>query len=293
MKELWDDQIHNAPFIEACTHIWSDDVSRLQKSGVWDYYQAISEEFNKPLVNYTNLPENAIIFVGMCHLLEDIFNGLPRNGNYIFIHRTNDRPYTERMNDCKPASVKYVYTVDCRGKFSNVFAIPFGNASINGEDNIVKKVATTQYFEKLPKPHKLFVCFNTNPDTPHRIEAIKVLKDKPFAFVYELEYPHKQMDVETFYKNLKHHKFTMALAGCGADASRQWAAIQLGSIPIVTDCPEMRHFEDLPLIFCPKDMNEITEEWLNLQDVSGKSTERMRASYWINHINEKRKEHGI
>ena len=283
MKPLWEDQIHNAPFIECCTHIWSDDVSRKDKSGVWEYYQAISKEFNKPLVDHTNLPPKAIIFVGMCHILEQIFNSLPPGGNYIFIHRTNDRPYTKEMNDCKPKSVRFVYTVDCRGKFENVFAIPFGNASINGEDNLIKKIAITEQFRALPKT-KLFVCFNTNPDTPHRIEAIKVLRDKPFAFVYELEYPHKQMSADTFYHEVKRHKFTMALAGCGADASRQWAAIQLGSIPIVTDCPEMRHFEDLPLIFCPKNMNDITEEWLDLQDVSGKSTDRMRASYWQQHI---------
>jgi hypothetical protein len=259
---------------------------------VWDYYQAISKEFNKPLVDHTNIPQKAVVFVGMCHILESVFQSLNPSGDYIFIHRTNDRPYTEQMNDCKPKSVKHVYTVDCRGKFTGVSAIPFGNASINGEDNLVKQVARTQYFEMLPKT-KLFVCFNTNPDTPHRIEAIKVLRDKPFAFVYELEYPHKQMDGETFYKNVKHHKYTMALAGCGADASRQWAAIQLGSIPIVTDCPEMRHFSDLPLIFCPKNMRDITEEWLSLQSVEGKSTDRMRASYWINHINNKKQEHGI
>lgn len=290
MKPLHEDQIHNGPFIEACTHIWSDDVSRTQKSGVWDYYQTISKQYDKPLVDYSNLPESGIIFVGMCHILEDIFNGLPRKGSYIFVHRTNDRPYTEQMNACKPANVKHVYTVDCRGNFKNVSAIPFGNASINGEDPLVKEIAVEP---KRKADKRLFVCYNTNHSTPHRNESIPILKTKDFAFVYELEYPHKQMAYDEFYRSVHAHEFTMALAGCGADASRQWAAIQLGSIPIVTDCPEMRHFEDLPLIFCPPNMNDITNEWLNLQDVKGKSTDRMRASYWINHIQTKRAEHGI
>ncbi len=290
MKPLHLDQIHNAPFIEACTHIWSDDVSRTQKSGVWDYYVAISKEFNKPLVDHTNIPQSGIIFVGMCHILESVFQALKTSGQYIFIHRTNDRPYTSEMNDCKPTSVKYVYTVDCRGKFNNVSAIPFGNASINGEDNLLKQIAIEP---KRETDKKLFVCYNTNPDTPQRNASIPILRDKHFAFVYELEYPHKQMAGDEFYRNVHSHKFTMALAGCGADASRQWAAIQLGSIPIVTDCPEMRHFEDLPLIYCPKDMNEINDGWLDKQSIEGKSTERMRASYWVEHINTKRKEYGI
>lgn len=290
MKPLQLDQIHNAPFIECCTHIWSDDVSRSQKSGVWDYYVAISKEFNKPLVDHTNFPNQGVIFVGLCHILEQVFNSIPRTGNYIFVHRTNDRPYTQEMNSCKPPSVKYVYTVDCRGAFVDVSAIPFGNASINGEDNLVKQVVLGP---KRATDKRLFLCYNTNESTPHRNESIPIMKAKDFAFVYELEYPHKQMAADEFYRNVHDHKYTMALAGCGADASRQWAAIQLGSIPIVTDCPEMRHFEDMPLIYCPKDINDITLEWLESQSMDGKSTERMRASFWINHIQNKRKEYSI
>jgi hypothetical protein len=194
----------------------------------------------------------------------------------------------------KPKSVKHVYTVDCKGEFPNVSAIPFGNASINGEDSLVKQVAQNgMEWLKDKAGTKLFVCFNTNPDTPHRIEAINHLRDKDFAHVFELNYPTVQMPADEFYRQVQAHKFTMALAGCGADASRQWAAIQLGSIPIVTDCPQMRHFSDMPLVYCPKDMADLTEEWLDNQDVSGKSTERMRMSYWTKHIENAIQYYGI
>jgi len=285
MKPLHEDQIHNAPFIEACTHIWSDDVSRSQKSGVWDYYQAISKEFNKPLIDHTNIPQKAVIFVGMCHILESIFQVIPTSGEYIFIHRTNDRPYTEQMNDCKPLSVKHVYSCDCRVYAQDVSAIMWGNASVGGEDNIVKQVANE---EITPAETKLFVCYNVNRDTPQRTESLPILIGKPFAKVIDTREKIFPIGADDFYRQVKAHKFTMCLAGCSADASRQWAAIQLGSIPIVTDCPEMRHFSDLPLIFCPKNINDITEEWLSLQSVGGKSTDRMRASYWQQHIGENR-----
>ena len=290
MKKLYNDQIHVPAFIKCCTHIWSDDVDRQQKSGVWDYYNSISKEFNLPLVNHTNMPKSGVIFVGMCHLIESVMQSLPLGGNYIIIHRTNDRPFTEDMYKTKPSSVRYIYTVDCRVNHGDVCAIPFGNSSINGEDKLVKKIARE---DKRIVDKSVFVCYNTNPDTPHRNESIGIMKGKDFAFVYELEYPHKQMAADEFYHNVKAHKYTMALAGCGADASRQWAAIQLGSIPIVTDCIEMRHFEDMPMIYCPKDMNTITLEWLDSQDLSGKSTERMRMSYWAKHIETKRKEYDI
>jgi hypothetical protein len=227
----------------------------------------------------------------MCHLIENVFQSLPSNGSYIIIHRTNDRQYLPEFDAVKPSCVKHVYTVDCKGTFNNVTAIPFGNASINGEDNLVKIIVKEP---KRPTAKRVFVCYNTNHNTPHRNESIPAMKAKPFAFVYELDYPVKQMPADEFARNIHDHEFTMALAGCGADASRQWGAIQLGSIPIVTDCEQMRHFSDLPMVFCPP-FEEITEEWLDKakKAVATKDTIRMRASYWEYHINEKRKEYGI
>ena len=87
------DQVHNGPFIECCDFIWSDDVGRADKSGVWAYYKEISTRYNKPLIDHTNLPDKAVIFVGMCHLVEDVFKKLHAHGSYIIIHRTNDRQY--------------------------------------------------------------------------------------------------------------------------------------------------------------------------------------------------------
>lgn len=288
MKPLYEDQISNDPFVKTCDYIWSDDVSRDKKSGVYDYYKGISDKFNKPLVDHTNMPEQGVIYSGMCHILEHTFNSLSRTrGNYIFIHRTNDRPFTKEMYSCKPPSVRHIYTVDCQVNTHDVSAIPFGNASINGEDEIVKMVAK-EHVE--PAKTKLFVRMNVNNDgsTQHRMQALKSIPSNSFAKIITHQIPQDE-----FYRECKAHKFTLALAGCGADASRQWSAIQLGSIPIVTDCVEMRHFEDLPLVYCPKNMSELTEEWLDQQSLEGKSTERMRASYWINHINQKKQEHGI
>lgn len=292
MKPLHEDQIHAPAFQKLCDYFYTDDLSCEQKSGVWEYALQCAKDYDMKLIDYTCMPESGVIFVGMCHLIEDVFKKLPKDGRYIIIHRTNDRQYLPEFDAIKPPSVKHVYTVDCLGTFNNVTAIPFGNASINGEDNMVKLTAKEP---KRPTDKRLFVCYNTNKDTPHRNASIPALRDKPFAFVYELEYPHKQMASDEFNRNVKDHEFTMALAGCGADASRQWMAIQLGSIPIVTDCPQMRHFEDLPLVFCPADFNEINDEWLDqkAKEVKGKSAERMRMSYWENHINQKKKEHGI
>lgn len=292
MKPLWEDQIHAPAFQKECTHIWSDDYSRVDKSGVWDYYTGVSKELGIPLVDQTNIPKSGVIFVGMCHILEQVFNSMPIHGDYIIVHRTNDRPFTEEMYRAKPKSVKHIYTVDSRVNRRDVSAIPFGFASINGEDNLVKQIAVE---EKRPTDKRVFLCYNTNKDTPHRNASIPAMKTKDFAFVFELDYPKVQMPTDEFARNVRDHEFTMALAGCGADASRQWVAISLGSIPIVSDTIEMRHFDDLPMAYCPHNFDDITETWLDEQvkNMQWKSTDRMRMSYWAEHIKNKRKEYGI
>lgn len=285
MIPLHKDQIHAPAFQKICDYIWSDDVNKPNKSGVWGYFESISKELNKPLVNETNVPKSGVIFVGMCHLLEDIFIKLPKDGNYIIVHRTNDRPFTLEMYEKKPPSVKYIYTVDCRVYANDVSAIPFGNASINGQDNLIEHIIN---IPAEPAETLVFARYNVNRDTFDRNESLPYLRKNPIVKLIE-----EQIPADEFYIHVKTHKYTMALAGCSADASRQWAAIQLGSIPIVSDCLEMWHFNDMPMIYYPKNPNDLTKEWLESHDLSGKSTERMRMSYWDKHLKEKRKEYGI
>lgn len=282
MKPLHEDQIHAPAFQKISDYIYAESNK--------DYELSVIKEHNQNLktINVANWTANSgVIFVGMCHLLEDIMSRMPEEGNYIIIHRTNDRPFTERMYKFKPKSVKHIYTVDCQVTAADVTAIPFGNASIMGEDNIIKEVINRHGLEG-ERLNKIFCRYNTNSETLHRNDSL-------IHLIYNniVTYIDKQIPQDEFHAHCLNHKYVMALAGCGADASRQWSSIQLGAIPIVTDCPEMRHFEDLPLIFCPKNFKDLTLEYLESHDLTNRSTDRMRMSYWIEHIKNKRKELGI
>lgn len=284
MKPLHENQIHTPAWQKLCDYIWAEKEPR-------QYEESVLRDINPNLkmINAQNFDTtgSGVIFVGMCHLLEDVMKSIPNHGNYIIVHRTNDRPFTEQMYKWKPKSVRHIYTVDCRGTFPDVTAIPFGVASVNGEDEILKQVWSELWHDR---KERIFACYNINPDTKHRNESIPFVSSSPLV-----KYIKPYIGQDEFHRECKNHEFVMALAGCGADASRQWTSMILGSIPIVTDCIEMRHFEDMPLAYCPKDFNEITDEWLDKakESVQGKSTERLRMSYWENHLNEKKKEYGI
>lgn len=279
MKPLHEDQIHAPAFQKLCDFIWAPNPDD-------GYIQSVIKEHNPNLfpVNAALIPSKGVIFIGMAQLIETVFDQLPREGNLIIVHRTNDRSFTQAMYAKKPASVKHIYTVDCAVNEKDVSAIPIGIATINGEDELLKQIVKE---EVQPAMTKLFCRYNVNPATVERLASLPILKKKPFAKVVE-----EQIPEDEFYRQIKAHKFTMSLRGCGPDACRTWDAICLGSIPIISECVEMRHFSDLPVIYCPTDMNSITDEWLDSQNVSG-STERMRMSYWENHLREMKKAWGI
>lgn len=271
MLELCNDQIHAPAFQNLCDFIWSPDPACPYVNGVMK--QTGMKLFNQQI----KLQERTgIIYIGLCQLIEDCFAHMPKTGSYIIVHRTNDRSFIQAMYDRKPTSVKHIYTVDCAVNEPDVTAIPFGLNSINGEDEVIKHVPDVTQAET-----KLFCRFNINRDTLERNEWLPKLQAMPFAKVVT-----EQISSMDFFKEIKAHEFTMSLQGLGKDCARTYAAMLLGSIPIVTDCVEMRHFSDMPLLYCPE---ELTEEWLDSQVVSG-STERMRMSYWVKEIQNKRKE---
>lgn len=281
MKELYDDQIHSPAFQKLCDFIWSPDFNCPYVNSVIKDHNPSLKIFNK------DIPPGSkgIIFIGMCQLIEDCFDAIPKEGKYIIIHRTSDRSFTEEMYKKKPPSVKHIYSVDCAVKSSDCTAIPFGLASIMGEDEVIKIIAKEDIRHGSTQ---IFCRYNVNDSgyTGERIASIPILQRKPFVKVVT-----KQIPATDFYREIKAHRFTMSLQGCGKDCARTYSAMILGSIPIVTDCTELRHFEDMPLVYCPADItNELTQAWMDAQDVSGKSTERIRMSYWENEIQNKKRE---
>lgn len=279
MKELHEDQINADEFQKLSDFIWSPNKD-------CSYVNSVIDKYNQLKIFNPEIPldkSKGVIFIGQCQLIETCFESIPNEGNYIVIHRTNDRSFTEDMYKKKPASVKHIYTVDCAVNKPDVTAIPIGLATIGGEDKTIGKIVKEDNFDNYLRYNidktKIFCRFNTNPQTPERLEWVEKLNKTSFSKVITA-----QINEEDFYRNIKAHKYTMSLQGMGKDACRTWSAMILGSIPIVTDCVEMRHFEDMPIVYCPE---VITVLWLNSQDLRSKSLKRTRMSYWVNEIYKK------
>lgn len=96
-----------------------------------------------------------------------------------------------------------------------------------------------------------------------------------------------QQNTKDYHKTLSEYKFTLAPSGMGYDTMRMWEALYLKTIPIVTDCVALRHFQDLPVLFS-KDFTEINENYLNekYEELKNKEWdhEKLFMPYWKNRI---------
>lgn len=279
--ELFQDQINSPAFMQISDFIWSDRVNDA-------YVQSVYGAYNLQIVNKDIKPKKSgVIFLGMGQIIEDIFDKMRTwhdSNTYIIIAAPQDRSFTYKMYERKPINIKYIYTTNCQVKEHDVSAYPIGIASIGSYDYTLEAIGN----EEVPKAQtKVFVRYNYNNHgyTQERKDSIAPLKYKT-SFVKIIEH---QIPADEFLREVKAHRFTMSLRGEGPDCLRTYMAISLGSIPIVSDCVEMRMFEDMPMVYCPKDIyNELTEEWLDSIDISGKNTERVRMSYWKKHLQDKR-----
>lgn len=264
-----DTQINSDAFFPFCDYFYTprDD---------YDYARITVEKYpNMKLFSPTSpIGEAGIIFVGMAVLVEEMFAILPQEGRYVVVIRDTERPFTKAYYEMMPKSVAKVFTIECHVDAPNVVAMPFGIASINGPNHLLEKIRLEPIKKRTDK--RVFCRMNTNSSTYERNQAHVTLWNNPLVTMIE-----EQIDQEEFYRQIKAHEFCLSLQGGGKDTTRTWESIYLGTIPIVSDCKELRFFEDMPLAYYP---GAITSEWLDSIDVSKKSTKRTKMSYWKNQI---------
>ena len=264
-----EEQINSDAFLPFCDYFYTPRND-------YDYAKIIAEKYPHIRLFSPQSPigPSGIIFLGMGVLVEEMFPLLPGNGSYLVIIRDTERPFIQAYYDMMPRSVRHVFTIECQVDADNVTAMPFGTASIMGPNPILESVRCESIEKR--KDKRVFCRMNTNPATVERNMAYATLRDNPLVTLIE-----HQIDQEEFYREIKAHEFCLSLAGGGKDTTRTWESIYLGVTPIISDCKELRYFEDMPLAYYPGD---ITNEWLDSIDVSGKSKERAKMSYWKSKI---------
>ncbi len=93
-----------------------------------------------------------------------------------------------------------------------------------------------------------------------------------------------------FLAQLRAHDYHAVPIGYGVERTAPWEAMALGTIPIVRKHPEYLHFADMPFAFVDN-WEDVTEDWCDANlGIAERSTEKLKLSYWVERIREKRSE---
>ena len=125
-------------------------------------------------------------------------------------------------------------------------------------------------------------------DENGRDYVIDKFEDYPFATIVK-----NRISANKYFQELQEHKFCICPQGNGVDTYRFWECLYLGVIPIVTRCPLVEQFEDLP-IFIVNSWSEfrflcrLSTEFLDYKynEIKHKScnTEKLDYNYWVDKI---------
>jgi len=278
MIPLWEDQINSDAWIKHCDFAF--------------------DEYNDPYVsqfdiqrfhNKNGLAERGTIFCGTTQSIHRCLSSINEKGNYILITRDIDIRITQDIFDSRPKSIKHWFAINCQIKHPGITAIPYGCNSILGFSENLKIIFET--VERNDPNNKIFCRINIPNELPYdheRHKCIQQLINNPKATVIL-----KQISALEMFTEMRKHIFVAAPIGVGDDCLRMCESIIMGAIPVLTDCPTTRQFEDLPVAYTT-DWN-ITEDWCMEQReiVKDKSTERIRMSYWANQLKNKKLEYGL
>ena len=106
---------------------------------------------------------------------------------------------------------------------------------------------------------------------------------------YGYKREHTTLSQEQYYQKLSNYKFVISPLGSGFDCYRHWESFYLGSIPITTQSPIYKIFENLPIIIL-NDWNEfspelIEQKYKELVERKDKiEWNKMFAPYWYDKI---------
>jgi hypothetical protein len=280
------DQINSTKFIKHANYVY-----RPYASSVPSWLNDKLREFPHliPFQDKNQIGNSGIVYTNGNEDLLKFIDLLPDDGSYIVITRNNDVSLTENiLNKAKTKkSIKRWYAVNLPFTDPLFVATPIGCGTERTHNTPLEWVCKEPQENKYT--NKLVYCrVNATGYNEERRILIRQNDNNPVFEIIK-----HQVESDEMYRSIKKHIFCASPAGEGKDCLRTYETIILGSIPILSDCPELRHFEDLPVVYV-KNWTDVSEFWCKdqLEKLKYKktSTDRIRMSYWNSHIQQSIKE---
>lgn len=286
LPELCDDQITSIGWAKHADYYFSQlpDGHDVFETRVLSKYSYIKKYSRKE-----DLPKIATIFTEGQNSLTECLKTLHTDGSYILILRNRDASVHSEVLGRAPPSLKRFYTVNAIIENDVCIPTPVGTATWFEPITIFRRILS----EKTERNTEPSIFFQASLNTPHRKEIFEIVKHNPLFAASECDVSSNDA-IDNYFRSMQKHVFTASPCGLGADCLRIWETIIMGGIPILDDVPELRHFEDLPVVYT-SDWKNITHQWCinEIENLKRRftSTDRIRMSYWDAHIHDSKLKH--
>lgn len=263
-----------------CCNNYTDKISTHQFFPKNYYNKYIKKYINNENLIYS-LEDNysdLLIFITKVELLQEFYNKIVLfiKKKFILITHYSDKyvgNFKKIINH--PMLIKW-YGINMKIISNKTSAIPIGLESVHfGRTNFdIIKIHENNIKDKL-----LYLNFSLKTHR-NRKNIMNNLIKKGFK-------QNEKKKWEDYIEDLSKHKFCISPRGNGVDCHRHWECLYLGVIPIIEKSPEMKDFEDLPILYVDN-YNEINVEYLNqiYEEFQKKkfNMEKLNLMYWNNKI---------
>jgi tetratricopeptide (TPR) repeat protein len=123
----------------------------------------------------------------------------------------------------------------------------------------------------------VYMNFNTRTNPGGRLPILNRFKDAPYITVAG------NMGFRDYLQELARHVFCISPPGNGLDCHRIWECLYLGVIPVVLKNPNIRYYDDLPVLLIDdwKEINpEFLEEKFRIFKTRAFNLEKLDLAYW-------------
>lgn len=219
-----------------------------------------------------------IIFV-YTHQLKSFFTKIyPRlSSPFILMSHNSDDGIDERFEPYLNEGKIFRWFGQNVAVMSNkLISLPIGVANSqwpHGQVDILKGVMG----QNVRKEKLVYMNFNTRTNPGGRLPILNRFKDAPYITVAG------NMGFRDYLQELARHVFCISPPGNGLDCHRIWECLYLGVIPVVLKNPNIRYYDDLPILLID-DWKEINPEFLEEKFQIFKSRsfnlEKLDLAYW-------------
>jgi len=207
--------------------------------------------------------------------------------NYIIVQTLiGDDGYLNRtdLNNIPP-NVARIYSKNIPYSHPNLIPIPIGR-----DWRVIAQGCSNSFTRTDLKAFKNLAYMNFSVETNSRLRDFVYRKFSQERWVTTrrpVGYLKYEIDHCAFVAEMHDHIFSFSPIGRAIDCYRTWDALFAKSIPVIDDCPQMRTFERLPVIFT-KDWSDISERHLRQQfdrlQTVDLDVEPLFAEYWKRRI---------